>query len=129
VGNYTEQSSIERFDWVLTKFEDFGITLGWFKVWILLKEAEYVSHVIGQGKVWPSPKMVETIDKIPNVLRNVKEIQSFVGMMQCFALYIPMMAQYRSKLSDLTKKDTVFKFTAEHEEAAKSLNPSTRIGR
>ena len=99
---------------MLTKFEDFGVTLGWFKVWILLKEAEYVSHVIGQGKVWPSPKMVETIDKIPNVLRNVKEIQSFIGMMQYFALYIPMMAQYRTKLSYLTKKDTVFKFTAEH---------------
>ena len=106
---------------MLTKFEDFGVTLGWFKVWILLKEAEYVSHVIGQGKVWPSPKMVETIDKIPNVLRNVKEIQSFIGMMQYFAIYIPMMAQYRTKLSDLTKKDTVFKFTAEHEDAVKSL--------
>ena len=59
--------------------------------------------------------------KIPNVLRSVKEVQSFVGMMQYFALYIPMMAQFRSKLTDLTKKDVVFKFTAEHEEAVKSL--------
>ena len=64
---------------------------------------------------------METIDKVPNVLRNVKEVQSFFGMMQYFDLYIPTMAQYRSKLADLTKKDTVFKFTAEHEEAVRSL--------
>ena len=117
----TESSSIARFDWVLSKFGEFGVTLGWFKVWILLEEAEYVSHIIGQGKVWPSPKMVDTIGKIPDVLQNVKEVQSFVGMTQYFALYIPMMVQFRTKLTDLTKKDVVFNFTSEHEAAVKSL--------
>ena len=46
---------------------------------------------------------------------------------QCQALQVSvatcssLTAQFRSKLTDLTKKDVVFKFTAEHEEAVKSL--------
>ena len=66
---------IQRFDWVLTKFHEFGLTLGWFKVWILLTEAQYVSHVISKGTVRPSPSMVRTIVNIPSRLSNLKEVQ------------------------------------------------------
>ena len=41
-----EADSCDRFTWVLGKFKEFGLTLGWFKIWILLDKAEYVSHVI-----------------------------------------------------------------------------------
>jgi hypothetical protein len=117
----TEEESIQRFDYILTKFGDFGVTLGWFKVWILLEEAEYVSHVISQGKAFPSPEMCDAIVRIPDRLNNVKEVQSFVGCMQYFALYVPFMAEFRAKLTDLTKKDVEFVFTEVHVEAVRML--------
>ena len=40
-----------------------------------------------------------------------KQVQSFVGMVQYFALCIPMMAQWRARLTSLTKKDVPFIFT------------------
>ena len=115
----TEKSSIERFDWVLTKFREFGMTLGWFKIWILLERAEYVSHVIDRGRVYPSPKMVSAIQGIQPPT-TVKLVQTFIGMCGYFALYIPMMAHYRAKLTELTKKDltwTSTTWTAEHQTA------------
>ena len=42
-------------------------------------------------------------------------------MTQYFALYIPMMAQWRAKLTGLTKKDVPFVFTKEHVEAVEQL--------
>lgn len=88
----TEQQSLERFDLILTRFGEFNVTLGWFKVWILLKKAECVLHVIEKGRVYLSPGMVSAIDRMPARFTSVKEMQSFVGMMQYFALYVPMMA-------------------------------------
>ena len=38
--------SVKRFKSTLQKLRDFGMTLGWFKVWNLLHKAEFVSHVI-----------------------------------------------------------------------------------
>ena len=116
-----EEESIRRFDIVLTKFGEFGVTLGWFKVWILLNKAEYVSHVIEDGRVKPSPKMVDAIDRIPEQLKSVKEVQSFVGLTQYFALYIPMMAEFRTTLTNLTRKDVEFNFTPECVAAVRML--------
>ena len=81
--------------------------LGWFKVWILLDKAEYVSHVIDRGRVYPSPKMVEAIDGIQPP-KFVKNVQTFVGMCGYFTLYVPMLAEYRATLTDLTKKEVVW---------------------
>lgn len=117
----TEQQSLERFDLILTRFCKFNVTLGWFKVWILLEKAEYVSRVIEQGRVYPSPDMVSAIDRMPARLTSVKEVQSFVGMMQYFALYVPMMAHFRKQLTDSTRKDVKFEFTDEHAKAVASL--------
>ena len=114
-----EELSIKRFDWVLTKFRTFGMTLGWFKIWILLDRAEYVSHVIDKGKVYPSPKMVTAIHAIQPPT-TVKLVQTFVGMCGYFALYVPMMAEYRAKLTGLTKDGVVWNdktWTKEHQEA------------
>ena len=60
--------------------------------------------------------MVGAIDRMPNVFKDVKEVQSFVGMMQYFALYIPMMAQFRKTLTDLTKMGVPFHFTTAHDD-------------
>ena len=103
----TEESSLSRFEWVIGKFKSFGMTVGWFKVWILLEKAEYVSHVIDRGKVYPNQKMVSVIDQIPPPT-TVKLVQTFIGMCGYFELYIPMLADYRAVLTKLTKVDATF---------------------
>ena len=86
----TEDKSIEVFSAVCSRLKHFGLTLGWFKVWILLDEAEYVSHVIKGGTVKPSPKLCKGIAELPYPT-TVKQVQCFIGMVQYFALYIPML--------------------------------------
>jgi hypothetical protein len=115
----TEEQSIERFDWVLGKFRNFGMTLGWFKIWILLDRAEYVSHVIDRGRVYPSPSMVTAIDAVKPPT-STKLVQVFVGMCGYFALYVPMMAHWRAVLTELTKAGLVWDedtWTEDHQEA------------
>ena len=115
----TEKQSLSRFDWVLGKFREFGMTLGWFKIWILLDRAEYVSHVIDRGRVYPSPDMVSAIDAI-EAPTSMKLVQVFVGMCGYFALYVPMMAHFRAILTELTKDGTVWSdtiWTERHQEA------------
>ena len=106
----TEEASLERFTWVIEKFRTFGMTLGWFKVWILLEKAEYVSHIIDRGRVYPNQKMVSVIDAIPPPA-TVKLVQTFVGMCGYFELYMPMLAHHRAVLTALTKDDVEFKWT------------------
>ena len=121
-----EEQSRERFDYILTKFNELDVTLGWFKIWILLDRAEYVSHVITNGRVFPSPKMVSTIDKIPSP-KTVKNVQTFIGMCQYFSVYIPMMAEPKALLTALTVKDAEFEWTEAHEEALVKLKKLLKV--
>ena len=73
----------------------------------MLDEAEYVSHVIKGGTVKPSPKLCKGIAELPYPT-TVKQVQCFIGMVQYFALYIPMLAEYKAKLTELTLKDADF---------------------
>ena len=66
-----------------------------------------MSHVIEGGTVKPSPKLCKTIQALPYPT-TVKEVQTFIGMVQYFALYIPMLAEYKAKLTELTLKDANF---------------------
>ena len=104
---------------MLGKFRNFGMTLGWFKIWILLDRAEYVSHVIDRGRVYPSPSMVTAIDAVKPPT-STKLVQVFVGMCGYFALYVPMMAHWRAVLTGLTKAGLVWDentWTEDHQEA------------
>ena len=56
-----------------------------------------------------------------DMLAWAKQVQSFVGMVQYFALYIPMMAQWRARLTSLTKKDAPFIFTQGQVEVVEQL--------
>ena len=51
--------------------------------------------------------LATTIQTLPYPT-TVKEVQTFIGMVQYFALYIPMLAEYKAKLTELTLKDANF---------------------
>jgi len=117
-----EDKSLAVFDAVCSRLCKFGLTLGWFKVWILLEEAQYVSHVITKGEVRPSPKLCKGISSLPYP-SSVKEVQTFIGMIQYFALYIPMLAVHKARLTELTLKDCDFteSWSKEHEHACDKI--------
>ena len=116
----TEEVSLSRFTWVISKFKEFGMTVGWFKVWILLEKAEYVSHVIDRGRVYPNQGMVSVIDKIPTPT-TVKLVQTFIGMCGYFELYIPMLANFRAVLTRLTKEDVKFVWGKDEQTAFETI--------
>lgn len=107
-----------NFGSVLERLDKLGVTLGWIKVWVCLKQCEFVSHVISAGKMTPAPKLMKAIDVIP-VPRSVVEVQKFVGMMQYYACCIVHLAYFRAKLTELTCKDVVFEnvWSSEHTHA------------
>jgi hypothetical protein len=57
--------------------------------------------------VTPSPKLCRSVASLPYP-SSVKEVKTFIGMIQYFALYIPMLAEMKAKLTELTLKGVVF---------------------
>ena len=118
--NKDEEASLELFEKLIKRLKDYGLTVGWNKVFILLNKACYVSHVIEDGTVRPSPKLTKCIDELPNPT-TVKQVQCFLGLVQYYRMYIPFLSEHAACLTELTKKDTPFVWGEQHTTAVESI--------
>ncbi|KAK6149428.1 hypothetical protein DH2020_016953 [Rehmannia glutinosa] len=62
--------------------------------------------------------IVEKIQRFPDTLKDKKQLQSFVGVVNFAGMFI---THYRKVFSPLLKKDAVFKWEDEHQEGIKQL--------
>jgi hypothetical protein len=67
------------------------------------KQVEYLSIIIGQGKVEMDPIKVERITKWP-VPATVKDVCSFLGFCNFYYSFIANFSMVACPLNDLTKK-------------------------
>ena len=104
---------LEVFEHSCRLLREFGLTTGCMKVYILMVECNYVSHVISNGRAKPDPRMKIKLDLIKDPV-NVSEVRTFCGMVQYYASYIPLLAHYRTPLTDLTCDHVEWKWTPEH---------------
>ena len=64
----------------------------------------------------PTDKKVQDVQMMPQP-KNLKQLQSFLGMVNYFNRYSPRLAEITAPLWDLTKENVPFLWRAEHTEA------------
>lgn len=109
----------ELFD-VLDRIQDYGFRLRHEKCDIEKDEVKFVGHIISGGQVKPNPKLIQqAMDFMPP--KNVKEVQSFLGLVNYYNKFIRNMSDLRAPLDELTKKDVKFEWKPKHQKAFEEL--------
>jgi hypothetical protein len=80
------------------------------------REIAFLGHVISGEGIEPDPAKVTTVQKWPR-LTHVKEVQSFIGLVNYYRTFIPDYAKIATPLTNLLRKDQPFEWKAEQEEA------------
>lgn len=86
----------------------------------LRKETQYLGHIISGEGVRPDPGKIAAVENFPTPV-NVKGIQSFLGLAGYYRKFIKDFSQIAKPLTELTKKDVEYRWTAQQEDAFDKL--------
>lgn len=86
----------------------------------LCNKIVFLGYSIDQDGIQPSDANIEAVANYP-VPRNAKEIQRFLGLASYFRKFIPRFSEVAKPLYDLLKKNAVYKFGVEENDACESL--------
>lgn len=115
-----EEEALQRLILVLETAEEHGLEINWEKCQFLSRKIVYLGYEIEEGKIRPNEEKTRAIVKFPEP-RNVKQIQSFLGLSGYFRKFIKNYSTIAKPLSDLLKADRNFRFEAEEKQAFQKL--------
>ena len=114
------QQMITRLRWTFIKLRSYGLKIKPKKCVLFQQRVTFLGHVV-------SAKGIETYpDKIRAVIdwdtpTSVKEVRSFLGLTGYYRKFVPKYSSIASPLTNLTKDEVKFHWTAECQEAFESL--------
>lgn len=111
---------VQRLRRVISVASQHGLVINWAKCNFLQAEIEYLGHIISNDTVRPSENKCKAVQNFP-VPKNVKGVQSFLGLTGYFRKFIPPYAFIARPLSYLLKKNNRFHFGAQEAEALRVL--------
>ncbi|CAK9821240.1 Retrovirus-related Pol polyprotein from transposon 17.6 [Anthophora retusa] len=105
---------------VLQRLKELGLKLQPDKCEFLKPELEYLGHVITAEGVKPNPKKLEAVKnfKLP---KTPTDIKSFLGLAGYYRKFIRNFSKIAKPLTDLTKKDTPFRWTEKEQNSFDTL--------
>ncbi len=116
----TYQAHNEALAECLRRIQTHGLTLNLSKCLFLKQNLEFFGLVFTKDGVRPDPKKVSAF-KNSSTPSNASEVRSLLGMANYSAQFIPNFATITEPLRQLTRKDTKFQWTSEHENAYQTL--------
>ncbi|CAI7933648.1 unnamed protein product, partial [Closterium sp. NIES-54] len=86
-----------------------------------LKKVQLLGHMVSAQGVHVDPKKIEAVRtwKTPE---NVKELQQFLGFANYYNRFVPHYAKIATPLTNLLKKNTLFKWEDVHQQAMEQLH-------
>lgn len=115
-----EEDAIERTRITLEVAAQHGLRINWTKCRFLQTTIEYLGYIVSNGTIKPSTNKTKAVINFPQP-KNIKNIQSFLGLTGYFRKFIPQYATIARPLTDLLKKDVPFEFGNRELEAFKTL--------
>ena len=106
--------------WVLQKLRDHDLFLKAQKCEFNKEKVEYLGLMIEEGKVSTDPVKVKGFADWP-IPQSVKNVQLFLGFRNFYRKFIPKFSTLAAPLNNLLKKDTVFEWTPEAQQAFEEL--------
>jgi Reverse transcriptase (RNA-dependent DNA polymerase)/RNase H-like domain found in reverse transcriptase/Integrase zinc binding domain/Retroviral aspartyl protease len=97
-----------------------GILASKGKSILFTDELEFLGHIISSRGIQVSPEKVAKIlaSRTP---RSPQDILEFNGLVNYIALFIPGLSKWSTVLSNLTKKNVVFKWEQKHQDAFENI--------
>ena len=112
VHNYLDDCLVHTESWdehlvclkaLLERLREAGLTAKPSKCQVAFSELEFLGHMVGSGKLFPTLDKIEALrDASPP--KTKKEMRSFLGLASFYRRYVPNFAAIASPLSDATKK-------------------------
>lgn len=104
----------------LKKLDEYGAKLNKEKCKFSVKQLKFYGHIFGEKGIKPDPDKIDTILKTEPP-KSVGEVRSFLGMTQYVARFIPRYSTITAPLRKLTRKDTVWEWGPQQEQAFEEL--------
>lgn len=101
---------IQTLNRVLEKLTESKLKLKLDKSKFLKERVHYLGYIISSEGLMADPKKTEAIDRFP-IPKNVKEVQTFLGMCNYYRRYIPNYADIAKPLYELCKKNMPFSWS------------------
>ena len=111
---------LERLREVFDRLRQAKLSLKPRKCAFLRKETKFLGHVITSDGIKPLPEKIKLIKEFPRPT-NVKETQSFLGLVGYYRKFIKDFAKIAGPLHNLTRKDENFHWTEDQEVAFQFL--------
>ena len=103
ISGRDEEDLLRMVKEVLHRFQEAGVRVREDKCHFLVPSVEYLGHVISKEGVRPTGAKVEAVLGV-QVPTNVKELQSFLGMVNYYSKFLPHRAHVLSPLFALLRK-------------------------
>jgi hypothetical protein len=84
---------------------------------------EYLGHICTPSGIRPDPRRIRAIEEYP-VPRTVRDIRAFIGLAGYYRWHVRNFAELAKPLTNLTRKDVPFNWTAEQQNAFDQLKRS-----
>ncbi|CAC5382898.1 unnamed protein product [Mytilus coruscus] len=99
----SDEEHLKNLELVLKRLSEYGLRLKKSKCSLMKSEVEYFAFIVNKDGIQPSPKKVEAMLKVPE-LENVKELQSWLGLVNYYRKFIPDMSTVLQPLNELLTK-------------------------
>ncbi|KAL7296547.1 hypothetical protein TKK_0009980 [Trichogramma kaykai] len=106
-------SNLEK---VFQALSEKGLRLKKNKCEFLQPQVKYLGYIIDRHRLHKDPDSIKAIVKLGRP-KNVSEVQSFTGMVNCYMKFIPNLSTMLSPIYQLLKKNTPFKWDEKCEKA------------
>ncbi|XP_053403100.1 uncharacterized protein K02A2.6-like [Mercenaria mercenaria] len=108
---------------LLERCQERGIKLNRDKFQLHKTEMQFVGHLLTDKGVQADPSKIEAITKMPKPT-DKKAVQRLLGLVNYLAKFLDKLSEMCEPLRQLTRKDVVFNWTHEHDEAFDTIKQS-----
>ena len=116
----TVTQHLERLESVLQRIGRAGLKLKLSKCSFLEQSLRVLGYIVSSKGLSPDPEKISAVRDFP-VPRNVKELQSFLGLCSYYRKFVPDFAVLARSLSNLTKKNQRFLWGEEQQRSFEAL--------
>ena len=96
----------------MERLRENNVKLNRDKIKFKLDTVTYIGHQLTSNGVKPDPKKTDAIRKMP-VPTNIKELKTFLGMVNYMAKFIPDLSTISEPLRQLERKDVQWEWSYE----------------
>ena len=128
VTGSSEREHLNNLAQVLERLESAGMRVKREKCAFLLPSVSYLGHIISEEGLRTAESKVRAIVDAPEP-RNVGELRSFIGMVNCYGRFLPDLATLLAPLYHLFRKSVQWRWRRKHGVAFRRVKDLLHSGR